>query len=80
MTSLVIPGKKWGWFDSNMEPLATGDNWHKLKCPQQSYRLVDSEDYDGNVTQERYELPCPIKSVGAKREVCSRCDRIFVYP
>ena len=80
MTSLVIPGKNWGWFDSNMEPLATGDNWHKLECATQHYHWVNVTDFDGVVSQEQHEIPCPIKSAGVKRDVCSRCNRIFVYP
>jgi hypothetical protein len=80
MDDLVILGKNWGWFDSDMKPLATGDNWHKLACPSQEYQWVEVEDYKGNVTQEQVELPCPIKSIAAKRDTCARCFRIFVYP
>jgi hypothetical protein len=78
--SLVIPGKKWGWFNADMTPIATGDNWHKLSCPMPSYEPVPVTDFEGTVSVETQQVRCPIKSEGAKREVCAKCKRIFIYP
>ena len=82
MTNLVNPNKNWGWFSSDMQPLATGDNWHKLPCPkpQHSYVEVVLDYYEGTYTQELQEEKCPIKSVSPKKDICSRCGNIFIYP
>jgi len=80
--SLVNPNKNWGWFSSDMQPLATGDNWHKLPCPKPQYRYmeVDLCYYEGTTTQELQEEKCPINSVSPKKDICSRCGNIFIYP
>lgn len=79
--NLVNPNKNWGWFNSEMQPLATGDNWHNLPCPDPKYIYVESTDYyEGTTTQELQEEKCPIKSVSAKKDICTRCSNIFIYP
>jgi len=80
MTSLVNPNKNWGWFDSEMQPLATGDNWYKLPCPQEHYEYVTCTDYEGNISLELQKEKCPIKVVHSKKDICTRCGNIFIYP
>ena len=78
--NLIIPGKEWGWFDRDMKPLATGDMWHHLECPNPVYSTHMAEDYSGEFSEEIRVERCPTKFISAKREDCSRCGRIFIYP
>ena len=80
--SLINPNKNWGWFSSDMQPLATGDNWHKLACPKPQYSYVEVvlDYYEKTYTQELQEEKCPIKSALPKKDICSRCGNIFIYP
>lgn len=78
--NLIVPGKNWGWFDPNMNPLATGDMWHHLKCEKIEWCRQSTENFDGELEEQIVEIPCPVKFTSAKRDECTRCGRIFIYP
>lgn len=73
----------WGWFDANGKPIAVGDAWHKWECPRAVWTMREEfNPYTGETESDgTYERqPCPTRSVDAKRDVCTRCNNVFVYP
>ena len=74
--------KSWGYFKADGSPVATGDSWHNYKCAQQQY---EPKGYECTWTGEWVDegvvpVPCPFEYTSVKRDTCSRCGLVFVYP
>lgn len=73
----------WGYFDKDGTPLAVGDTHAKWECPQQEWRHGDMaiHPYTGEAEAvDPYPINCPMKSVSAKLERCTKCGTEFRYP
>lgn len=79
---LTKNGKPWGWFDPQGKPIATGDDWHRWECPRREWVPVGYEHYiTGEWIDEGFAPQnCPTKIDGPKRECCTRCGNVFIYP
>lgn len=76
----------WGLFKqdgSRLEPVAVGDAWHEWECPSKPWVQPESEQHDWTGewhTPEPYRGSCPWRSTGDKREECTKCGMVFIYP
>lgn len=76
----------WGLFrpdGSRLEPLAVGDAWHKWDCPSRpwAHPAPEPHPFTGEMEpREPYPAQCPFKSVAVKRDECTRCGVVFIYP
>jgi hypothetical protein len=74
--------KTWGLFNADGTPLATGDDWHKWKCPRQQFEPCGSEHpVTGEWADDGFtEVPCPFRRVHTKVDRCTDCGIKFIYP
>jgi len=77
----------WGYFrkdGSRLEPVAVGDAHARWVCPNRKWVHGDTDvhPFTGEtMAVEPYLEPnCDMPSVGAKRDACTRCDIVFIYP